>query len=285
MAIYFVILFVLAFSLCFKSHTKYVFLFLLFLLAVIGASRSITVGTDNEIYCLNFNSTTANIDSWSEYTEFEPGFNYLIVFFKTYISKDYYVFMSFLYIVWIIAYYKYVKFFRVGYLLPLFIGYCLCFITTPYNIMRQSFALSLYSFILPLLLGTKRERFFYVVLCLTIGMLFHRSLVVLSLLVFLFHDRVLNLFYKKKIIITILIISFFANFLPSYLLSFLSDYMFFFQLLGDRYAGYIRNASLDDERGSRLSAMLETFMSCVAVSSLNKKDRFYTLYVLSLIHI
>ncbi len=261
-----------------KRQERQIALAFLFVFLILGISRSLSVGTDNLVYSMNFNSTTNNPESWSRYTEFEVGFNWLIVLFKNFISKDYYVFMSFLYIVWIIAYYRYLNIFNVGYLLPVFLSMSLCLFTTPYNIMRQYFALSIYSFVFPLLL--KDRKITYAIACVCIGFLFHRSVVTLAIVGVLLLDKFNFLFQNKKLIIMIIAFSFLLNFASDFLLSIFNKYIGFFEFLGDRYTGYISHAEYEDDKGSKLSALLDTVMACVAVYSLNEKGKFYKLFVI-----
>ena len=280
MAIYFTVYILLGIALLLtkKKQDKKCALVFLFVLLILGISRSLSVGADNLVYSMNFNATTENPGTWSKYTEFESGFNVLIVLFKNFISKDYYVFMGFLYIVWIIAYYRYLKIFKLGYLLPMFLGMSLCLFTTSYNIMRQFFALSLYSFVLPLLL--KDRKIAYVIACVCIGFLFHRSVIALAIVGILLFDKFDFLFKNKKLLIIVIAFSFLLNFASDFLLSIFNRYIGFFELLGDRYAGYISHAEYEDEKGSKLGALLDTGMACMAVFSLNEKGRFYKLFII-----
>lgn len=283
MVIYFFLYFMLALSLLLyknknqEQRLAYVFLFVF---VILGISRTLSVGTDNQVYSMNFNSTTNNPGTWSKYTEFEVGFNVLIVFFKNFISTDYYIFMSFLYVMWIIAYYRYTKIFENGYLLTMFLSMGLLQFLTPYNIMRQYFALSLYSFALPLLINKKL--YAYVIACICIGFLFHRSFVVMAVVGILFIEKLDIIYKNKKNIIVIVFLSYFLNFFSGMLLDFFNRYIGFFDLLGDRYSGYISHAEFEDEKGSKLSALLDTIVACVAIYSLNEKSKFYKLFVIFL---
>ena len=283
MAIYFFLYFTLALSLLLyknKNQERRIAYIFLIVFMILGISRSLSVGTDNQVYSMNFNSTTINPGTWSKYTEFEVGFNVLIVFFKNFISKDYYIFMSFLYVMWIIAYYRYTKIFGNGYLLSMFLSMGLLQFFTPYNIMRQYFALSLYSFVLPLLI--KRRIWAYAIACVCVGFLFHRSVIVLAVVGILFIDKLNFIFSHKKVLITVVFLSYFLNFFSDMLLNFFNAYIGFFDLLGDRYSGYISHAEFEDEKGSKLSALLDTIIACVAIYSLNEKNKFYKLSVIFL---
>lgn len=283
MEIYFFLYFFLALSLLVnktKVQERNIAYAFLFVLMILGISRSLSVGVDNKVYSMNFNSTTSNPGTWSMYTEFEVGFNILIVFFKNFISKDYYVFMSFLYVTWIVAYYRYTKIFNKGYLLPLFLSMGLMLFFTSYNIMRQYFALSLYSFALPLLL--KKRYYSYIIVCVCIGFFFHRSVVVLAIVGILFLDKFDFIYTHKKVIIVVLFFSYFLNFFSEILLGIFNRYISLFDFFGERYTGYISHAEFEEDKSSKLSALLDTIVACVAIYSLNAKDRFYKLFVIFL---
>lgn len=283
MTIYFFLLFV-AILLCIvrpylKSYEKLIAILFLLLIAFIGFSRDISVGTDNLIYSWNFKFTDFNQGTWSYFTEFEPGFNYLIAFFKKYISNDYLLFMGILYIFWILAFYKLTTIFQVGYIYPIFIALCLGWLTTtPYNIMRQVFALSVYTLILPLLLNRKKT--LYIILCIAIGFLFHRSIIALSIMGLFDNKLVVKLIQNKKIVIITLIVSYVFVFLKQPINRLLNNYLFYFQFLGDRYVGYISHAEYEEESISKIGSMISTFMACITVYSLNKTQKFYSIYTL-----
>lgn len=283
MTIYFFLL-IVAILLCvarplFKSNENLIAILFLLLIAFIGFARDISVGTDNLIYSWNFKFTDFNPGTWSYFTEFEPGFNYLIAFFKKYISDDYFLFMGLLYIFWIFVFYRLTTICQVGYVYPIFIALCLGWFTnTPYNIMRQIFALSLYMFILPQLLDGKK--ILYIVLCIAIGFLFHRSIIALSLLVLFDNKLFIKLIQNKKNVIIVLAVSYVFVFLKRPINNLLNDYLSFFQFLGDRYVGYISHAEYEEESISKIGALINTFMACFTVYSLDKTQKLYSLYIL-----
>mgnify|MGYP001219745625 CR=1 FL=1 len=283
MTIYIVLL-AIAILLCvFRNYYYYsekqIAIIFLVVLAFLGFYRGITVGTDNLVYSMNFKFTNFDPNTWSAYTEFEPGFNFLIALFRRFISNNYLLFMGLMYVCWILAFYKLMVIFNEGYIYPIFIALCLGWLTTtPYNIMRQTFALSLYAFVLPLLLNGRKC--LYVLMCFVIGFLFHRSVIVLAILGVVDNKYILKLILNKKLVILILALSYIFVFLKQPLVGFLNNHLSIFQFLGDRYIGYISHSEYEEESISKLSALLNTFMACLAVYSLDKKHRFYSIYVL-----
>ena len=101
MAIYFVILFA-TFGLRNISYRNKRFVFLLFFifLSFIGFFRDFDVGLDNVVYEMNFSAATMDPNTWSAYTEFEPGFAFFLALFKTFVSDDYFMFNGFIFLVY-----------------------------------------------------------------------------------------------------------------------------------------------------------------------------------------
>lgn len=258
-------------------------IFFLFFLGFLGYFRCFDVGADNIVYSLNFNMTTMNPNSFSAYTEFEIGFSYVIAFFKRIISTDYLTFMGALYVFWMISFYRFTSFFKEGYMLTLFVGISLLYFTHSYNAMRQTFALSLYIYTLPLLFSTKKYSLsLYIGLCILIGMLFHRTLIILGLLPLYRLPIIEKFLYKKKLLVCLTFMSLLAFVLKGSIYSLLSKASIFLDLLGERYSEYYEVAENAEKTASIFSAILDTFIVSLCIWLLPIKHKYYTFFVFSL---
>jgi hypothetical protein len=127
-----------------RHYDKITFPFIVSFILLIGGLREKTVGADTGgSYYDSFIITELEQRTWNQVTPMEPGFNYLIGFFKTYIINNYYIFYGFLFF---FTNYCMVLFLKIyshrpivaTALVYMFFIYCISF-----NVMRQYFALGI----------------------------------------------------------------------------------------------------------------------------------------------
>lgn len=284
MTIYFIILFLLLiFSFNNRSKTLYIISFVL--LCILGVFRGETVGTDNLIYQANFNATTMDSKSWSMYTEFEPGFAWIMAYFKTYIIDNFYVFRGVIFIVFMFGINFLIQKNCKNAILALFLFVLLLFYTGSFNIMRQYAALGLFCFILPWL-TTPKKLLLYEISVLIIAFFIHRTIIIMTVLpIFLYVNVVRAFFANKRNIIITLCLSYIFVFLSDklyILIPFLSKY---FAFMGERYIGYI-NTSIDSEETiSKLSSLFNTAFAIYVVTICpkdNRKSIYFICFILSI---
>lgn len=208
-----------------------------FILFFIGATRGKSVGSDVLYYCDVFNSVTSDkINPY--YFDFEPGFLYLMVIFKTIIiNKDIY----FIYFIFILYFYFTNKFIRKYTLKPslaLFFIYGLSYYFFALNGMRQSLCHSIILMYFSLLTVPKisaRKYFYYCLLTVITAFLIQKSQAVLVLAVVPFYfDR----FITRKILLVSVLASLFIGIV---LISKVSGYLNYIAtfISDERYQNYL----------------------------------------------
>lgn len=276
MLIYFVILVLLFFAATFsRPKNKSVFLFSLMCLILIAVFRGKWIGTDNFVYYSNFSSTTMNPSSWSKYTEFEPGYSWLMAVFKTYVENNFWIFRGISFIVYAagVGYVinKYCKNPTLGlFFYVLFLDY-----TSGFNTMRQLAALGLICFTIPLL-ERKKNILLYEILVILITVMFHRTMVIMTTLpVFLYSTKINGLFQNKRLVISLLLGSYLFVFLSKWLYGLIPYFVQTFSFLGDRYVGYFKTSERAEETVSIISSFLNTAFAIyvVLVSPAKEKKR------------
>ena len=249
--------------------------------------RDLDVGTDNVIYIKNFNSTTMNPDTWSMYTDFEPGFAFFMAFFKTYICNNYLMFMGVVFFFYFICVNIFIRKTSPNAILSLFFLLSLLFYTRSFNIMRQSLAMGLACLAVVYLINTHRYILYYCsILCISI--LFHKTIVIFLFVPFFMPNGITNFIFNKNIIIyALLIISFFlishSELITQLLLKITP-------ILGDKYVNYA-NASLQiidntDYSISTITAGLNVLFAIYTVKitpNYLKYNVYYRLHILSVI--
>lgn len=246
-----------------------------FVLCFIGTFRSNTVGTDTHyVYFFNFQHTTFDLSTWNLYTEFEPGFNFLIAIMK-YINDNYHFFYGFIFFATFSLFVYFIKNVSYNPLLSLSFFIWLGYYTTEFNIMRQYWGLSIICLLICIFLE-KRKFILYTIICFCVSILFHRSLIIFCFAPFFYLSCIKNLLSKKLLIILLCfsIICFFI------LRSFVGGALdVIAPLLGaERYQGYILNSIDQDYEISPIMIMLQTLFCIYVILVLKHRDIFFYLY-------
>lgn len=289
MAIYF-ILFFLCLFLAFQpvKYGKFFYWLVICILLFMGIFRDFSVGADNVVYSMNFAATDMNPDTWSYYTEFEPGFALFMASIKTYVNSNYYFFMGTVFVIYMIGVNYIIQKECENKVLALFFLVGLLYYTLSFNIMRQCTALSLFCFVIPLL--REKNKWYIMLYCalvLLITFYVHRSFIVMLLLpIVIFNRRIHNIFLNKKYIILILIISYVMVFLSQKMYNLIPYIASNLSFLGGRYVGYIDASKDADETVSKLSSLMNVVLAiyivCVAPKN-DKKENYKICYILGII--
>jgi hypothetical protein len=271
-----------------KKYKNISFSFLCVVLFFVGFFRSQSVGSDNVVYSFNFQVCSMNPLSWSAGTEMEPGFSWFMAFFKTYICNVYETFMGVEFLLFMAGTIFLIKKYSSNYCLSLFFLILLLYYTVSFNMMRQSCAISLSFFLLPLVLNpNKKNILFYILGILFVTFYIHRSLIIMLLLPICLYSNVRKLFISKKYTYVVLISSFVILLSTQVFFSYTTEVGNLFSFLGDRYVGYIQSASDVDADGretlSYLNAIVKTglaiFVVFVSPSEILKSP-FYVCFIL-----
>lgn len=287
MLIYFILLAVFLLFSNMNSKRGHAYLLFFLIILCLGIFRGENVGTDNIVYYNNYKVTTMNPDTWSAFTEFEPGFAWFMAFTKMYIYNNFYFFRGIIFIIFMLGINYQLKKYSPNVLLGYFFLILFLCYTGAFNIMRQYTALGLFCFGVPLLLSSKKKNIIiYEIMVVLITFFVHRSIIVMSILPFFIYTKKINTFFaNKKYIILLLCISYICVFLSEKLYSLiplLSNYMTF---LGDRYVGYVTTSIDSEEQISHLSSFLNTVFAIYIVLICPKYEKhniFFICYILSI---
>ena len=255
-----------------KQKKTYFYISTIYIM-IIGSLRSISVGTDVQLYETNFYYTNFDPKSWNMGTDFEIGFNYLIASFKSIISDDYMFFVSILFIytfgltAWFVK--KYSPNISLSLLLIVLFGTMF----VEFSAMRQFFALAT---ALPFIDKYFKDKntFFYIISIVSIGVLFHHS-VIIMVFIPLVVDKT---FISKKIMLLSLGGSYVLAFVfQNVLANSLSAFSF---LLNERYNTYVTELA-EAKEGNM--ALFQTLIAAVIVwYSKNINNRILPIYVLGI---
>lgn len=266
---YLIIFFLLIISI-FSNKKLFLIPTLLYML-FIGCFRGESVGTDINTYYNNFIYSRFDSKSWNAGTFFEPGFTYILLFIKYYISKNYMDYISILFFysfsITIWFFYKYSKHAAIAF----FIFYTLGGYFFYMNGMRQAFAFSTSLLALNYFIKTQKN-YTYLGFILLITILLHNSCIIFCFFPYLRQiANKINL-TKNYIYIGIAVSLIFATVLRSTLLNLLG---FMIPLLG-RFGTYIVNA---EEQG--LNMIFFTTGACLITVYFTKdiKNIFFLSYV------
>ena len=257
----------------FTKYRKINYACLFFLLLFLGFFRDVRTGADNVVYSANFNVITMNPNTWSVYTEFEPGFSWIMAFFKTNISSEYELFMGFVFLIFMLGINYIIKKESDNTILSLFFLIILLHYTKSFNIMRQSCALGLFCFVLPLVKKGKKELLIYILSIILITFFIHRSLIIMIVPLFFYLKSFKFILYNRKIISTILIFSYLMIYLKEFLYSkvpLLAPYLSF---LGERYTGYLYTSVNSDITISKLSSLLDVIIGLIIIQWYPKEQK------------
>lgn len=288
MLIYFVLLlslFLLSVSSASTTQRRLCFYFLSVVLLFVGGYRSISVGGDNYIYNINFKFCNMNPETWSWGTEMEPGFSWLMAFFKTYICNDYQLFMSFIFFATMFCVCAFIKEESPNLCLSLFFLLLFQFYTQSFNLIRQCFAISL-SFHAFFLLKNEFNYlrvFLYVFFVLLISIYIHRSIIVLLLIPLVYYTHLRISFQKDNFVIGMLTVSFLVVIFGSFFTSNIDEILPFISGMEDKYISYIGGIGNDDVVTiSAWSALIHTLFAIYIVKNTPqniKRSIFYYIYI------
>lgn len=209
----FIYLLIAILFICLSLHKSkdllYSILFVI-ILCVLVFSRGSQVGTDVEGYSLNFKHLNDNPLSWNYIILFEPGFNYLVLWFKKYISSNPMNCWGTLGIIYTISFFIFAKKYTKNRNIAILLFYLLGTYFLSFNIMRQCFAFSflimLFSFINIQNINIKKAILFSFSICIT-AILFHPTIYIFLLLL-LFHVPFIQKMINKRILIILLVLSY-----------------------------------------------------------------------------
>lgn len=272
MLIYFFIAFLtLFFALQFKRYRKIHYLWIFLLLLSLGVFRDFNVGADNLVYSANYKVANMNPSSWSVYTEFETGFSWIMAFIKTYISNNYFFFMGFIFVIYMLGINYLIKKESYNPILSLyFLIVFLCY-TNAFNLMRQSFCIGLFCFIFPLI-KEKKNHIIYILLVITLTFYIHKTLIVMLIPLLFTNAMFKSILYNKKLISIILISSYFMIFFSNYLYSKIPILIIYLGFLGERYTGYLATSVDSEVTISKLSSILNLLICLLATWVYPKKQ-------------
>lgn len=256
-----------------KSSYKFA-LFTSIIMLIIGYFRDISVGSDTGgVYPINFYYTKFNPNSWNAGTLFEPGFNYIMAFFKEYISKSYVLFYSllFLYTFCITICFLFKQASNQSFIL--FTFYTLGYFFFCMNGMRQSFAFATALFPLYFFWLKKKRIIPYVISIILISILFHKSTAV-----FIFIPIINFILEKYKIKKNILYFSVIASYIFAFIFQDkLINYLpFLSTFVDERYAMYMNAV----QENSGITPLFKSAMCLLVIyCSQNTKSIFLLTFV------
>jgi hypothetical protein len=273
MVIYFFIAFLfLVFA---QKNGRLVFLAMFSLLACLAVFRDTSVGADNVVYALNYRVIDFNQNTWSAFTEMEPGYNWLMASCKSILGFRYIDFMRLNAIVFLSGFFVFAAKKSVNPFLSLFFFYFLTIYTTSFNIMRQCFGLGIFLLVYSYFFYKEQFRlkefvaFEFFVMLLSFNI--QRSLIIL-LLVPLFNNKYINLFLMNRKKVQILLwMSFLLGGFSSVMASSIPIIAKYLSFLGDRYVGYIYT-SVNSEKYSIYSSLMDTFIAAWICFSIKNEE-------------
>lgn len=205
----YILLFV--FVLCGFSYfgkSKVYQIFLLCILCLLIGYRSVYVGTDSMGYSRTFCNLTASEDSRISFVIFDIGYYYLCYYFKLFVSTDPMDCFGAMGILYVISYYLFLRKYayeNIGVGFAFFVLYGTYFLG--YNIIRQSFATSLFLLLCTFVDITKmslKQTIISVVITVLISYLFHSICYIYIGLLLLSNKKLMALVSKRIYVILIL---------------------------------------------------------------------------------
>lgn len=232
--------------------------------------RGKSVGTDIRIYNNNFFHTTLDTSTWSEFGDtFEPGFSFLMGFYREVISRtDYLTFYGLCFLVSFSGFLYFVRTNNYPVKLSVFFFVLLGFYPMSFNYMRQFFALGLFLCISAKLIKNKRYLLLFLTI-LVIGVFFHRSsLVLLGFIPLLFLSEK-GITVKKIWYILLVVVSFLVILVKQQLIDMfmnMNSALALFSSNEDRYMNYLESST---DMGYLTSLMQSLF--CIFVIYITPK--------------
>jgi len=285
MEIYF-ILFTIAFLLSFSGRHVQRGVMWLFIIAlfIIGSFRSYSVGGDNIVYELNFRYTVMNPSSWSPYTEFEPGFSFLMAIFKHFISVDYLFFMGCVFFSYMLSVVYFFKKQSKNFTVSIFIFLGLLFYTDAFNIMRQYFALG-FALVAFTKFQENKKIVPYVVFVLADAFLLHKTLVILCVLPFLSYERMQKFILDEKKVVVLCIVSWLCVANTQFLFTMIPYMEQYISFLGTRYVGYLWSSIDKNVTYSLYLSLINTsfFLLAMKLTPRKNRDVYFSIALLSIV--
>ncbi|MDE4760955.1 EpsG family protein, partial [Klebsiella pneumoniae] len=275
MFIYFLILLFLLLSIFLKRKYDTVTFFIsVVILFLVGFLRGDNVGTDIGIYTCNFKQISFNPATWNYCTKFEDGFNYLIAFYKDFVTKEPTLFFR---AIFIFAFFGFVNFIRKESdrpILTLFFFYIFHYYFYNFNIMRQFLGLGIILGLYPYV-KTKTSLLFITIA--TTAFLFHNTLFILLFLL-IFKLNWSEALKKKKLLLIPVLLSYCLFILKGPVISFAHSIYF----LSERYTMHLRGEAAVDS--STITITLHTLfcLFCIFISSKNTPREYLFSYVLGI---
>ena len=284
MLFYWIIFFVLLLLALVKGKKNHVWVFVILL--VMGATRARTVGNDlNGGYWSEYVSMGTSPNTWGKVLpQFEVGFQWIMANFKEYIDIFNYplLFFHVLFAITFINITIYCKRHTNHLALVFFFMYALAYYFSMYNIMRQMFCDSIILLWMTYYLQIKKPKLLlFVVLTIITCFLFHKSQIVLLIVVPLFfiYKKISHLWLYVGLILSMVLSMTLAKFAFEYL-NLLAPYVDDGSSNMSRYMV----GKKDFGQYSVLSVLLNTLFCIYCVfSNRHEKSYYLVLYVLGVI--
>ena len=244
----------------------------MFLMLLLAVCRGKTVGTDYLGYYDDF-CLIHDISNSSKliYHNFEVGFIALIYWYKK-ITDNYLLFGSLIFLPFFFGCLKFMKVSKVNIAYGLFIFYTYGFYFSSYNIMRQMMCIGLILFFINWLYRKKYLHFAIMVIVFSI--LFHRSSVVMLLLIPIHYYACKVETINKKLLYIITIASYALYYLGANLFVGIFSSIVSFVGLSSYGEGYLRT---DSEGGNTVSLMY-TLLALIIIFCKNPRNVRFPLF-------
>lgn len=284
MLIYWIIFVVLGILSFYLKNREHAFIISFIILLFLGSTRGSTVGNDMRGgYSMEFSTIHSEPRTWGRIMpQFEIGFSWLMGNFKDHVANNSMFFFHLLFFITFLMRFYTIRQYSIDGSLTLLFMFGLSYYFNLYNTMRQEFAFSIICLFFPLVLD-KKKYFQFVILTIMTAYLFHKSQILLLLLI------PVSIFYKKdflsmrNLIIAIIISYVLGRFGISKIMPFLNSYAFLFEGDNSNYAGYL---SYEDNIGSfsTITTLLHSLF-CIYIIYLHRerKSVFLLLYVIGVI--
>ena len=265
---------------------KNIFYFFCIVFAIIGFLRSQNVGTDCIPYSSAFNYITFDPNTWNRIVPFEPGFNVLCAFFKQYVSYSPMLLWGLIPVIYTFCLAKFFQKYTYNINIALLLFYLLGTYFLSYNIMRQSFALALITFVFASVNLEKMQKHDYIKLVLAIlacAILFHSVMFILLIVPLV--SFYLSKWNIRKSILYIAVIVSFLCFYSNVAINYIMEVIDGFGVEGKLINYAIRNAQVGEDSGySLLKVSLISIwtMYLIKISS-PKPDIFIILHVIGVV--
>ena len=285
MLFYWIIFIIVAYCAIFvpRKNKQKAYLFLFWLLFLLGATRAASVGTDIKGYSAEFYFIMMNPNTWRQVMgQFELGFAFFMAFFKTYICSEPIYFFHLIFAITFILCCRIIKRYSVDPALSLLFLLGFAYYFSFYNTMRQDLCFTIVSSFLPLVIE-KKEYFKFALITIIVSYFIHKSQMVLLIFipVVLYYND--DIFSTKKMILYLLVSSVVGITCSAVIFQKLGFLATFYQGGNSNFANYLTDS---DQMGqySNLSNILNTlFAIYIVITHRFERTVFLVIYVIGII--